>query len=245
MDTNVSGLVLVLGLAGALLVPASVLGSHAGAGMDSCDKRALLETCRGRIVAKDVVNPAFWETPALYDHSMFSQKTNRPAWILVQSGGGDEPIHVTVSAQGGVIGSVDVFEATSSPDQVTPACPQDLVMRFMPQGGEDLGSPSHVQRVLRLAFIQHQTILPDPDSMISSPFAVPPVAIEETTFDLPPDRDWVIIFDARAGSEALNTTVTANSEVNFEIDRSPDEFTPSSITPPDKPMDPTLWTGCV
>ncbi|MGH2671166.1 MAG: hypothetical protein ACRDH5_18990, partial [bacterium] len=97
--------------------------------------------CEGHLHASQVVNPAWWLTPAdgvPEDSDPFDDSL--PVWLHLRSSPNapDSDYEVTMAVTGNVVGSVDVFKVRRdfnlqyTRDRVTPKCPQDLVYDLLP-----------------------------------------------------------------------------------------------------------------
>lgn len=210
---------------------------------DPCDTGAN-DTCEGSWKMPPVVNPAWWETSDLYEHDRIDEVSNQPAWIYLETVDAvEDPFVVRFIVEGSVVGSVDVYKAQRdfgggfTADRITPKCPQGFVEDYLlPQGPEPPASPSHIDHVRRLSLEYHRTVVP-----VSVEGSTPELT-RTITFDLPRQEEWVVVFDARAGTNALDGTVR-DAQLTYNISVTDGEFDPKALSPPDLPVDLQTWSG--
>ena len=170
-------------------------------------------------VSQLVQNPAWFSTPS----GSGGVGEDQPVWVGINEA--DTPYTVSVTASGGMIAGLDIYEfqprgsgGGGSQDGVTHACPQGLVEMLYP--GESESTFGYLVRLVRLTTEEHQTVAPASASLSNTVNVV-----------LQPDRDYIVSIDARAG-----TALVANSQITYSIsvDES-DQFQFGYPTPGDRP----------
>lgn len=210
--------------------------------------------CRDRWRAPPVVNPAWWETPQaphMSQHNPGSGISNQAAWYnLSTQDAVMDPFIVNMTVTGTVVGSIDIFlvQRDQGSDRITPDCPQGFLDYLLPNNGSP-GSPSHVNKVDRLVRHYHQTVVPvsvDVDTTDIPPNPSVGLFTNKVSIELPRDGEYVVVFDARAGTNLHEVAGDPmdDSLVEYEIFVESGEFNANKIEPmPDRPFDPLIWSG--
>lgn len=177
--------------------------------------------------------------------------SNLPAWFHIEPTGSHvDPYMVSLTVEGTVVGSIDVFKVqrdsggSLTSDRITPACPQGTLDYVLPESGGP-GSPSHINQLRRLTLEFHRLVVPlSIDD--SGPGTPSPELKRNVTIELPRTEEWVVVFDARAGTNQLDGSgepFPSRTKVSYSMWVDGGSFISNAFSPPDRPLDPTIWVG--
>lgn len=222
-----------------LLILVSVPGQTAHLG--TCDDGPQTSSCQGGWKISPVVNPLWWETDQLYEHE--KDANNRPGWIHIKTtDGSTEPYRIRVEVSGNSVGSLDVYKAQPGTNgEITPECPQDLILDFLPEDEAETGSPGHISQLRHATLEHHRTVVPAPLSVDWTPG----ITAKELVMELDRSTEWVLVFDSRAGTDLADGVATvdgaADSRIDFEITVDQGKFGSTDAAILSSPLDVSKW----